>query len=524
MNQAILRRVAVHDRYQLEMKLGYPLLRGKSTRYHIDTYIFVPHSLGINVVTYGRSDFYRDIQHYVRMKTPQFTLREMLEKTSSPLCESERILAQHPANLSPELENNLRNAFRFLRAILKGALQAAALPLNRTAPADAAARSASFDGVAQQMLTNGAELLARYRALERPLQRAAAGPALRRTYRLTDESMSLLLEEALLQLHVKAAQWLQEGERTAWREQIAAEIRSEVAYRRDQGYPSVLTRQAREEYLLRVSALKKFTSSVLWLPTSVRREGTTWEHVLFSVAAGVSMVFATVIAFYAQALYGQYTLPVFVALVVAYMFKDRIKELGRAVSSTFLSRRLYDYRTVIQTQDEQRMLGFVREKMVYVDLARVPPDVLAVRNAGGAHDLDLPSQLETVLLYAKDVTLNESAFPYIVAHDLGGSAINDIMRYDIRPFLRKMDNPHQEKLMLDGERVVSVRCHKTYHVNLVSVFHSEDQERPTIERTQLVLDRKGINAIAQFDETGALLDSAAQADKLIEATESEDAP
>ena len=42
MEQAILRRVAVHDRFQLEMKLGYPLVRGRKTRYRIDTFIFVP--------------------------------------------------------------------------------------------------------------------------------------------------------------------------------------------------------------------------------------------------------------------------------------------------------------------------------------------------------------------------------------------------------------------------------------------------------------------------------------------------
>jgi hypothetical protein len=147
-----------------------------------------------------------------------------------------------------------------------------------------------------------------------------------------------------------------------------------------------------------------------------------------------------------------------------------------------------------------------------------------VREAGAFGEVDLPSQRETVILYTKEVSLTEAAFRYIYEHDLGGNAINDIMRYDIRPFLRKMDDPRQEKLMLDGERVVRVRCHRTYHLNLVSVFRSAEQEAPTSERTLLVLDRKGICSIAQFDEAGSLLDSAAQADNLVEATEAEYAP
>ena len=524
LNRAILRRVAVHDRYQLELKLGYPLVRNRLTRYFIDTYIFVPNSLGINAVTYNRNDFYRDIQHYVRMKTPQLSLRDLLEQPYSPLCDSERLLAEHPTELNTSGERRLRDSFRFLRAILKSALQTETAPLSRAAPADPLVRSATFGLVVRTLLDDAAAIIGRYRALGDLLRRAEADPALQRTYRLTDESMSLLMEEALLKLHEQASLWLQPDEQGGWREQIAAYIRSEIVHRQLHGYPSVLTKQTQEDYLLRVSALKKFTSSVLWLPISVRREGTTWEQILFALAAGVSMVFATVVAFYAQSIYGQFTLPVFVALVVAYMLKDRIKEQGRAMSASFLSRRLYDYRTVIQTQDEQRTLGFVREKMTYVDARQVPAAVHAVRAAGAESDVDLPSQRETVILYTKSVMLNQAAFRYIREHDLGGSAINDIMRYDIRPFLRKMDDPRQEKLMLDGEHVVRVRCHKTYHLNLVSVFRSAEQETATAERTLLLLDRKGIRAITQFDATGALLDSAVQADKLVEATEAEYAP
>ncbi len=88
---------------------------------------------------------------------------------------------------------------------------------------------------------------------------------------------------------------------------------------------------------------------------------------MFSIAAGVSMIFATLIAFYAQAYYGPFTLPVFLALVIAYMFKDRIKEQGRAYSANLLSRRLFDYRTIIQTQDGKYRLGNVREKMSHAN-------------------------------------------------------------------------------------------------------------------------------------------------------------
>ena len=192
-----------------------------------------------------------------------------------------------------------------------------------------------------------------------------------------------------------------------------AGIRAESDYRTEQGYPSVLTKDTRESYLRRVSALKKFTSSVLWLSTSTRREGTTLEQVLFAIAAGVAMVFATLVAFYAQSIYGQFSLPVFVALVVAYMFKDRIKEQGRTWSSSLLSRHLYDYRTVIETQDGRRQLGNVREKVGYLKAESIPPEVIATRGAGPHDEPTFVGHLETVLMYAKLVTLRKDAFAFL---------------------------------------------------------------------------------------------------------------
>ena len=75
---SVLRRIAAHDRYQIELKLGYPLTPGKETRYRIDTYLFLPASLGINNSTYTRTEFYRDIQTYIRMKTPSLLLEQIL--------------------------------------------------------------------------------------------------------------------------------------------------------------------------------------------------------------------------------------------------------------------------------------------------------------------------------------------------------------------------------------------------------------------------------------------------------------
>lgn len=213
------------------------------------------------------------------------------------------------------------------------------------------------------------------------------------------------------------------------------------------------------------------------------------------------MIFATLVAFHAQAAYGEFTVPVFVALVVGYMFKDRIKESGRTFSSRLLNRHLYDYRTEIETQDGRRRLGNVREKVSYLSMSNVPTAVITARGAGLHDEPIFAGNIETVLLYAKLVTLRNDAFDYLSKDGVKVTAINDIVRFDVRPFLRKMDDPYEARLMVKGDKVHVVRCHRTYHLNLVSVFAGETGAI-TCERTLVVLDRKGIQQIEQFDAAG----------------------
>jgi hypothetical protein len=498
----VLRRITVHDRYQLELKLGYPLLPGKQTRYLIDTYLYLPASLGVNNTTYTSDEFYRDIQTYIRMKTPRFTLDQILSDARSPLLRCESLLQGGLAHLDNQQEEVLGDGFRILRAVVKSAIRAYLTPLQQHA-SPSVRYPGSFEKRVAALLGQVDKLECRYRDLEPLLLHAGASDRLLRQYRLADESISVLIEDLLLQVHELGSDWLDGSERQRWQHKLRVRIQAEIDYRRQRGYPSILGEQDSEELLLRHSALKRYTSSVLWLSTSTHREGATLEQVLFATVAGISMVFATMVAFFAQSIYGQISLPVFLALVIAYMFKDRIKELGRAMSAQLLSRRLFDYRTKIQTQDGERTLGYVREKMVHVRPKgrekRVPAAVSAMRAADPHYEPELLGKPETIIHYAKQVTLQKDAYRYLGEDGLAISAINDITRIDVRSFLRKMDNPYEDRLVLQDGTVQHLRCQRVYPLNLISVFGTEDGAT-TCERTLVMLNRKGIVRIEQFEQ------------------------
>jgi hypothetical protein len=147
----------------------------------------------------------------------------------------------------------------------------------------------------------------------------------------------------------------------------------------------------------------------------------------------------------------------------------------------------------------------MREKMVHVRPKgrerTVPPEVMRARESDPHFEPELLGQPEVVIHYAKQVTLRKDAFRYLAEDGLLISAINDITRLDIRSFLRKMDNPYEERLALHDGKVERVRCQRTYPLNLVSVFATEDGAT-TCERTLVVLNRKGILRIEQYEVAG----------------------
>ena len=180
------------------------------------------------------------------------------------------------------------------------------------------------------------------------------------------------------------------------------------------------------------------------------------------------------------------------------MFKDRIKELAKLFFAQHLQSFLYNRRTLVKTLDGAHQLGFLREKVTLLTESAMPPAVLAVRNRGWFTEVDNDGQAENVICYTKEVVLNTEAFRHI---DTGGppiTSVNDIMRFDVRPYLRKMDDPVERRPYLQNGELHIAECTKIYYVNFVSVYTTaEAQPAVTLERTLLTLTRDGIQQVEQ---------------------------
>lgn len=501
MLETIEQAIKPHDQYQIEIKLDYELRDARKTWYQVSTYIFVPQNLGITRETYLKTEFYRDIQNYIRLKTPTFILRDFTENSTSPLSTIESILSTENWTHSPECKERLIHSFKFLSAMLKSSIREHLhLIQKRITEAPPSSKiNLLIQNLVEEFLIETPKITHKYRSFYGDFNLPNVDQQIFVAYQFTDESVSLLIEESAAELFQIVETYLKKDQKSEFKQKLSELVSAEVKHRKSHGYRSVLKENDdNEEYVFRASVLKKYASSVLFLSTAIRREGTELEHFLYAIAAGLSMIFATVVAFYFQQRYGNFTFPFFIALVVGYMFKDRMKEMGRSLFSRYLQDILYDRRIIIRTQDGKHKLGVLREKVFFVREKDVPRAVLAARNRDQFTELDNEGHGENIICYSKDIVLFTDAFKRVFVDMPDITGINDILRYNVRAYLRKMAEPVQEKIYLDGEQLKTVLCHKVYHLNIVSRYTSMHPAQEKIyKRLRLILNREGIKRIEQ---------------------------
>jgi hypothetical protein len=487
-------RVRSHGSYQVEIKIDYELSSARETRYTVNTYMFVPHTLGINAHTYSNDDFYRDVQNYVRLRTPIFRLDELSTDPQSPIANVEEILNDPNWYRSEQVQDQLVTNLKLVRPVLNASLRAHL----RQALGQRRQLAHSPDGekclqtALDEVVTLGGAYVDRYRLLEERFCEQPDIDHVQEAYRLVDEAVSLIYEDSLMWSYRIAEKYFRDGTET--RQRLREAIAQEIDYRRTRNYESIPQMDStNERYLQVVSFLKKYTTSALYLSVSTEREGTALKQISFALAAGLAMVFATVVAFYSQARYGVFTFPVFVALVVGYMFKDRIKEIGRDLAEKFVRTIRYDQRTTLSTTDSSEKIGLLREKMKFAEHAKIPDIVLRKREEHYPDSSVLGDQDEEIISYTKEVTVRRVRLSHLDIERTKIKGVRDIMRYDIRRYLRKTADPFEQHLTLIDGQVVPVDCHKTYRLDFVTEYRSWNEQEPTkYQQTSVYIDRDGI--------------------------------
>ena len=494
----LFERISAHDRFQVEVKRNYVPGHAQPTRYELFTYLFLPNSLGISPRTYAPDDFYRDLQNYVRLRTPRLTPKQIFESAQSPIVLLSRLAED--ATASSRTDRIVSN-LKLLHPVAKIAVSG----LTSSAASEGGPGPDAYLDATQRAFDFWEAFLSRLRGLREPLAQADS-PEVDAAYRLVDEALSLLAEQTLLERY----QGLEELDQSKKIRKLRTRIRNFAAAeqhrREEQRAASGVPPMKDEELLERLSLLKKYSSEVLFLTTERRPEGKTIEHLALAGAAGLAMAFATAVTFFSQRFWSNFSVELFLAFVCGYMFKDRIKEVARGWLGALLNKRLDDHRLLLRSRDGKRQLGYIRERVRFLGLDEVPAEVLRKRRSWTEHALLDAAGVrgEVVLLHRREVVFDPAAVtaPGERTHADG---LSDISRLDIRSLLAKMDDPRSKRRRFRGDVVETVRYQRTYPVYLITATRANPSSTPmVVSAARILLNRKGVRGIESVDEESAL--------------------
>ncbi|PIR16961.1 MAG: hypothetical protein COV46_06210 [Deltaproteobacteria bacterium CG11_big_fil_rev_8_21_14_0_20_49_13] len=475
-------KLATHDRYQIELKLGYTLDPSRrKNKYNVDLFMFIPRSLGMNQTSYTKDRFYEDIQGYIRFKTPAFTFEELNDPANSrsPLTRMKKFM-EHPEEIK-RIIAEMKLFACTVRVALRTDITSLRQDIKRQQTGDIELK---LKKVCQGLKTS----LSEFRSLHTILHNNKINDNLKNAFRHTDEYMGIAIDGLLNSFNNTITTSFMSPTQSGALSDIATPlIISEYEHRKEQGFAIYEKDGANEPFLYRKGVLKKIITSILFLKTHTHEATVVAKDFIFAISAGIAMIIATVVTLWAGHKYGATSLPFVLAIVIGYMAKDRIKDWLKLIFSKRMTRWFADYKVDIMDPANDAKIGVCKQAFSFISESKVPPKILEMRKHGTPHHFWIE---EEIIKYEKDVILNPSAI--LKAHTRM-RGVTDIIRFNMHRFLERMDEPYERRKALDPatREILDFKFARTYHIVLVLKLDED------IRKVRIYLNQNGILKIEE---------------------------
>lgn len=501
---------SIHDRVQMESTYTFDLRpRGdeQQREFKVDLYLYVPNSVGVNSSNFGSEDFFRHTTSYLRVRAPLYQHLRSISPDEFRFDSAEEYFEGHlssleRARLSGRVIQDVKLYGNFLYTEFK----------KLTSSLKKSRKDSLKDELAESIF-HRTELLWSYRRRYMNAihdEKFLLDDEVIRAFTLTDEYLSYRVELLLLQL--------KETHPAKTQARVDKLLQKEMYYRKQNGM-LVLAEETRdsvgfEAYTYRLGLLKKYLGEPLFLKLVSNKKDNLYKNYAAAVGAGL----AATVAGLAEHQRVQYLtgndsgirLAFLIGIaVLAYIFKDRVKDLSKEYFNSRLKERLPDQSFALSHLSygsdgatKIRELGECSEFFRFVK--EVPADVAYLRSLGQVRTSD-PARRENVIHIGRRFNFDLSK-----KHRKIFPLLKNVLRLEITPFLNKLDNPTMPIHFVDDEGGTrTVQAPKVYHLNVVKryevKFGTGDGNRLVdYERFRLVLDKDGILRLEKIVRQGHL--------------------
>jgi hypothetical protein len=424
----------------------------------------------------------------IRLITPIVRLKNLMEGEKSPFTLLQKALLKFSTNPNTSNQKDYEYHVKMFMSILKSTLREEVKIINESV-------TSKSKTLVDEFVHHIFDVSTKYRNLSHIIESPNVKKSQREYFLFGDEFMSNIVEfqSFQLMLHLKTKD--NDSFKYA-KPQLSNIISNEISYRKRMGFLLVANEKGNRNHELinRLGLLKKYIESHLYLNIDKRKDGVMFEQLMFSVAAGISMIFATAIAFSIQQKYGSFTMPLFVALVISYMLKDRIKEFTRYYFAHKMGSHHFDHKAKMNIN--QTDIGWAKESWDFISAKKLPPEIVKARNCTSIIEANNRGNSEKVMLYKMQMHIKRDKLnnnnEYIT------SGVNSILRFNFSEIIRNMDNPEFILYSPNEEKgYEKIEGEKLYYLNFI-VEKKNDMQNER-KRYRLAINRNGIQGIQAFE-------------------------
>ena len=463
--------IAIRSPNQFEIKIPYPAKTdAKKIKYDTNIYFFIPKILNISPNSYSATNFYNDYISYIRFITPKQNIGYLIKRVEK------FILSLKEKKYSKVNKTVFEKELKLITSSYVSYLEYFS-------------KAFACDSINVKRLDMFLQRVKQFHILIQELLEKTLEHQNKTTHYASlsaAEFLSYATQNCLLEINA----CLRENE-----EKYSCIINKSVdiinmiiIFCKENEFPIISNDTYQNEKIIyRYSILRKHFYSVWYLYQKKKRDGGSIKEIYYAIAAGISMIFTTLIVFITQKKYGNFTTSFFVALVISYMFKDRIKEAYRKYFDKKIAIKTYDYKEKIYSMDKKFIFAFIKEKMRFTEYEKLQKSIQEVRL------LEVPKRLvpyieEDVIKFEKSVVIYNGNIQHKYNHIIKG--IDNILQFDISSYLKRMET---RKVPLYRVRQNKLFGSKVYHINII--VENRTKNSTEIHRARLIVDKNGIKRV-----------------------------
>ncbi|MBN1968828.1 MAG: hypothetical protein JXR48_11830 [Candidatus Delongbacteria bacterium] len=447
-------RLKIHDSHSIEIKSGYKSLLGKKTFYRTGMYLILPESLDIDPSKYTQSDFYKDIKTNIRLITPENDFKDFIKKNGE----------------FDKLEAFLKNGDNDLKRKIKA--------IHLFATRFRASCNMEFNNI------NNPTLFGKNFQIFNRYQKEVIDKLKNLMDLVPNQKLKIEIETAI-NYHNLFIEKLYGGK--------AIRLKSFIGSVNECFEEDYLENSSDSERLVQRSLIKKYIESVLYLNINFGKDGLITEQILFGLAAGLAMLFSTIIVFSTQEKYGNFSSNFFIILVVSYIFKDRLKDIAKLSFAEMAKLLFYDFKRSILMNN--KVIGYMRE-LFYFTVFKKMDNCLKKMILKNIEPMELNAlNMENIINYTKKVKLKKRSIsdePDQPSFD----GVNDITRVFFDKILRKADNPVKKLYRIDSNLD---KIHTDRFYDLFLIFVRRTKKEKIFELYKLKATREELVSVTLLD-------------------------